>query len=152
MIDTLMMAYTAEMVSVEKVIACAQRYSAFFQATDLPYDIEDAVMYWINKVGAHTGPRCSRGRKASPHSDAAPLRTEGLCPRSVWCQEVRPGQVTPELPASWACEVPEKMARHWLSPDTVPAPAGPWPPASGLQPPAVRDTVLLFASCRLWSC
>lgn len=51
MIDTLMMAYTVEMVSIEKVIACAQQYSAFFQATDLPYDIEDAVMYWINKVG-----------------------------------------------------------------------------------------------------
>lgn len=50
MIDTLMMAYTVEMVSVEKVIVCAQQYSAFFQATDLPYDIEDAVMYWINKV------------------------------------------------------------------------------------------------------
>lgn len=52
MMDTLMMAYTAEMVSVEKVVACAQRYSAFFQASDLPYDIEDAVTYWINKVGA----------------------------------------------------------------------------------------------------
>ncbi|XP_049626541.1 calmodulin-regulated spectrin-associated protein 2 isoform X1 [Suncus etruscus] len=53
MIDTLMMAYTVEMVSVEKVIVCAQQYSAFFQATDLPYDIEDAVMYWINKVNEH---------------------------------------------------------------------------------------------------
>lgn len=54
MIDTLMMAYTVEMVSIEKVIACAQQYSAFFQATDLPYDIEDAVMYWINKVGIYS--------------------------------------------------------------------------------------------------
>ncbi|KAM5301402.1 calmodulin-regulated spectrin-associated protein 2 isoform 2-T2 [Glossophaga mutica] len=53
MVDTLMMAYTVEMVSVEKVVACAQRYSAFFQATDLPYDIEDAVAYWINKVNEH---------------------------------------------------------------------------------------------------
>ncbi|NXU59424.1 CAMP2 protein, partial [Turnix velox] len=50
MIDALMMAYTVEMVSVEKVIACTQQYSSFFQATDLPYDIEDAVMFWINKV------------------------------------------------------------------------------------------------------
>lgn len=50
MIDTLMMAYTVEMVSVEKVIACTQQYSTFFQATEVPYDIEDAVMYWINKV------------------------------------------------------------------------------------------------------
>lgn len=79
MIDTLMMAYTAEMVSVEKVIACAQRYSAFFQATDLPYDIEDAVMYWINKVGAHPGPRRSHGRKAGPHSDAAALLRRRVC-------------------------------------------------------------------------
>ncbi|KAK4820257.1 hypothetical protein QYF61_022615 [Mycteria americana] len=50
MIDTLMMAYTVEMISIEKVIACTQQYSSFFQATDLPYDIEDAVMYWINKA------------------------------------------------------------------------------------------------------
>ncbi|KAL7984859.1 hypothetical protein Chor_003429 [Crotalus horridus] len=53
MIDTLMMAYTVEMISVEKVIACVQQYSSFFQATDLPYDIEDAVMFWINKANEH---------------------------------------------------------------------------------------------------
>ncbi|XP_069823591.1 calmodulin-regulated spectrin-associated protein 2 [Dendropsophus ebraccatus] len=53
MIDTLMMAYTVEMVSIEKVIACVHKYSPFFQTADLPYDIEDAVMYWINKVNGH---------------------------------------------------------------------------------------------------
>ncbi|KAG8556100.1 hypothetical protein GDO81_017922 [Engystomops pustulosus] len=53
MIDTLMMAYTVEMVSIEKVIACVHKYSPFFQTADLPYDIEDAVMYWINKVNRH---------------------------------------------------------------------------------------------------
>ena len=66
MIDTLMMAYTVEMVSVEKVAACAQQYSAFFQATDLPYDIEDAVMYWINKVGAPLGSGGLRTMDATP--------------------------------------------------------------------------------------
>lgn len=54
MVDALMMAYAVEMVSVEKVVACAQQYSTFFQASDLPYDIEDAVMYWINKVGRYS--------------------------------------------------------------------------------------------------
>ncbi|OCT82967.1 calmodulin-regulated spectrin-associated protein 2 isoform X2 [Xenopus laevis] len=53
MIDTLMMAYTVEMVSIEKVIACVHKYSPFFQAADLPYDIEDAVIYWINKMNGH---------------------------------------------------------------------------------------------------
>ncbi|KFO72404.1 Calmodulin-regulated spectrin-associated protein 2 [Cuculus canorus] len=53
MIDTLMMAYTVEMVSVEKVVTCTQQYSSFFRAAYLPYDIEDAIMYWINKVNGH---------------------------------------------------------------------------------------------------
>ncbi|XP_077680650.1 calmodulin-regulated spectrin-associated protein 2 isoform X3 [Eretmochelys imbricata] len=67
MIDTLMMAYTVEMVSVEKVIACAQQYSAFFQATDLPYEIEDAVMYWINKVNEHLKDIMEQEQKLKEH-------------------------------------------------------------------------------------
>lgn len=68
MIDTLMMAYTVEMISVEKVIACVQQYSSFFQATDLPYDIEDAVMFWINKVGiSFNHHSVFKGRKETMH-------------------------------------------------------------------------------------
>ncbi|XP_048352662.1 calmodulin-regulated spectrin-associated protein 2 isoform X2 [Sphaerodactylus townsendi] len=67
MIDTLMMAYTVEMVSVEKVIACAQQYSSFFQATDLPYDIEDAVMFWINKVNEHLKDIMEQEQKLKEH-------------------------------------------------------------------------------------
>ncbi|KAL1775305.1 calmodulin-regulated spectrin-associated protein 2 isoform X2 [Sigmodon hispidus] len=70
MIDTLMMAYTVEMISIEKVIACAQQYSAFFQATDLPYDIEDAVMYWINKVNEHLKDIMEQEQKSKEHHTA----------------------------------------------------------------------------------
>ncbi|NXP49510.1 CAMP2 protein, partial [Heliornis fulica] len=70
MIDTLMMAYTVEMVSVEKVIACTQQYSTFFQATDLPYDIEDAVMYWINKVNEHLKDIMEQEQKLKEHHSA----------------------------------------------------------------------------------
>lgn len=67
MVDALMMAYAVEMVSVEKVVACAQQYSAFFQATDLPYDIEDAVMYWINKVNEHLKDILEQEQKLKEH-------------------------------------------------------------------------------------
>ncbi|KAM9542556.1 calmodulin-regulated spectrin-associated protein 2 isoform 2-T2 [Guaruba guarouba] len=70
MIDTLMMAYTVEMISVEKVIACTQQYSSFFQATDLPYDIEDAVMYWINKVNEHLKDIMEQEQKLKEHHGA----------------------------------------------------------------------------------
>ncbi|NWZ71177.1 CAMP2 protein, partial [Acrocephalus arundinaceus] len=70
MIDTLMMAYTVEMVSVEKVISCTQQYSTFFQATEVPYDIEDAVMYWINKVNEHLKDIMEQEQKLKEHHSA----------------------------------------------------------------------------------
>lgn len=51
MIDTLMMAYTVETVSVEKVMACICQYSYRDPEVETPYDTEDAVNTWINKVG-----------------------------------------------------------------------------------------------------
>ncbi|XP_058274757.1 calmodulin-regulated spectrin-associated protein 2 isoform X2 [Hemibagrus wyckioides] len=53
MIDTLMMAYTVEMISVERVLTCVQKYSPFFPEEDFPYDAEEAVTTWINKVNEY---------------------------------------------------------------------------------------------------
>ncbi|XP_006863749.1 PREDICTED: calmodulin-regulated spectrin-associated protein 1 [Chrysochloris asiatica] len=50
MIDALMMAYTVEMISIEKVVASVKRFSTFSASKDLPYDLEDAMVFWINKV------------------------------------------------------------------------------------------------------
>lgn len=58
LIDTLMMAYTVEMVSVERVMSCINRYSlaepshSAGHIQELPYDTEDAITTWINKVHA----------------------------------------------------------------------------------------------------
>ncbi|TRZ02840.1 hypothetical protein DNTS_026715 [Danionella cerebrum] len=54
MIDTLMMAYTVETVSVEKVMACMQQYSTDDDSDgDVPYDTEDAITSWMNKVNEY---------------------------------------------------------------------------------------------------
>ncbi|XP_042696589.2 calmodulin-regulated spectrin-associated protein 2 isoform X9 [Chrysemys picta bellii] len=103
MIDTLMMAYTVEMVSVEKVIACAQQYSAFFQATDLPYDIEDAVMYWINKVNEHLKDIMEQEQKLKEHQS---VETPGgqksnylvfMAELFWWFEVVKPSFVQPRV-------------------------------------------------------
>ncbi|XP_056912225.1 calmodulin-regulated spectrin-associated protein 2 isoform X3 [Takifugu flavidus] len=58
-IDTLMMAYTVEMVSVERVMTSIGRYTSAEQShgeghlQELPYDTEDAIVTWINKVNEH---------------------------------------------------------------------------------------------------
>lgn len=58
MIDALMMAYTVEMISIEKVVASVKRFSTFSASKELPYDLEDAMVFWINKVKFTLGEAC----------------------------------------------------------------------------------------------
>lgn len=58
MIDALMMAYTVEMISIEKVVASVKRFSTFSASKELPYDLEDAMVFWINKVKFTLGQAC----------------------------------------------------------------------------------------------
>lgn len=50
MIDTLMMAYTVEMVNMDKVMTCIHQFSCGNAEEKTPYDTEDAITTWINKV------------------------------------------------------------------------------------------------------
>lgn len=56
MVDALMMAYTVEMISIEKVVASVKRFSTFSASKELPYDLEDAMVFWVNKVSALVWP------------------------------------------------------------------------------------------------
>ncbi|XP_058613634.1 calmodulin-regulated spectrin-associated protein 1a isoform X2 [Onychostoma macrolepis] len=50
LIDALMMAYTVEMMAIERVVASVKRFSTFCASKELPFDMEDAMLFWINKV------------------------------------------------------------------------------------------------------
>ncbi|XP_029920852.1 calmodulin-regulated spectrin-associated protein 1a isoform X3 [Myripristis murdjan] len=50
LIDALMMAYTVEMISIERVVTSVKRFSNFSASKELPFDLEDAMVFWINKV------------------------------------------------------------------------------------------------------
>nr|XP_046230552.1 calmodulin-regulated spectrin-associated protein 1a isoform X3 [Scatophagus argus] len=50
LIDALMMAYVVEMISIEKVVSSVKRFSNFSASKELPFDLEDAMVFWINKV------------------------------------------------------------------------------------------------------
>lgn len=100
LIDTLMMAYTVEMVSVERVMSCIGRYTSAEQShgeghlQELPYDTEDAIVTWINKVRT-AALLCTRWTtrvmptnilKASTNREHTPLcfsleRWRGVCRR-----------------------------------------------------------------------
>lgn len=48
--DALMMAYTAEMISIEKAVSSVTRFANISASKELPYDLEDSMIFWINKV------------------------------------------------------------------------------------------------------
>uniref|UniRef100_A0A3B3BT71 Calmodulin regulated spectrin associated protein 1 n=1 Tax=Oryzias melastigma TaxID=30732 RepID=A0A3B3BT71_ORYME len=50
LIDALMTAYTVEMFSIEKAVASVRRFTNFSASKELPYSLEDAMVFWINKV------------------------------------------------------------------------------------------------------
>ncbi|XP_062378009.1 calmodulin-regulated spectrin-associated protein 2 isoform X2 [Sardina pilchardus] len=92
MIDALMMAYTVEMVSVERVLSCVQRYCPLFPDDDIPDDAEDAVMTWLNKVNEHLRDileQDQRTRDAPPGENTGAqksrLRREDIKPRPAHC-------------------------------------------------------------------
>lgn len=77
MIDHLMMAYTVEMISIEKVVDSVKRFSTFSSSQELPFDLEDAMIFWINKVqtpfvvGGSTSKRRRRRRRGNGATSSA---------------------------------------------------------------------------------
>lgn len=66
-----MMAYIVEMISIEKVVSSVKRFSNFSASKDLPFDLEDAMVFWINKVKTRRG---CQGLAFGPSSTCAEPR------------------------------------------------------------------------------
>lgn len=83
MVDALMMAYTVEMISIEKVVASVERFSTFSASKELPYDLEDAMVFWVNKVRpGRLRARGGRGAGAGRGAEAGRARGAGRGPGS----------------------------------------------------------------------
>ncbi|XP_067294187.1 calmodulin-regulated spectrin-associated protein 1-B isoform X1 [Pseudorasbora parva] len=67
MIDALMMSYTVEMISIEKVVTCVKRFSTFSASKELPFDLEDAMVFWINKVNLKMREFTEKEHKSKQH-------------------------------------------------------------------------------------
>uniref|UniRef100_A0A3Q2YK51 Calmodulin regulated spectrin associated protein 1 n=1 Tax=Hippocampus comes TaxID=109280 RepID=A0A3Q2YK51_HIPCM len=67
LIDSLMMAYTMEMISVEKVVSSVKRFSNFIPSKEHPLDLEDAMVLWINKVNTKMNAISEKEMKMKQH-------------------------------------------------------------------------------------
>ncbi|XP_015236965.1 PREDICTED: calmodulin-regulated spectrin-associated protein 1-B-like isoform X3 [Cyprinodon variegatus] len=72
LIDALMMAYTAGMISTEKVVSSVKRFSNITASKELPYDLEDAMILWINKVNMKMKELTEKESKMKQHLMESP--------------------------------------------------------------------------------
>uniref|UniRef100_A0A9J7XNQ7 Calmodulin regulated spectrin-associated protein family, member 2a n=1 Tax=Cyprinus carpio carpio TaxID=630221 RepID=A0A9J7XNQ7_CYPCA len=93
MIDTLMMAYTVETVSVEKVMACMQQYSTDYPDGDMPYDTEDAVTSWMNKVNEYLKEIIMQEQRRMEAQNAEPVENPKVSTRYYRKEQVLPKMV-----------------------------------------------------------
>ncbi|KAM9848528.1 calmodulin-regulated spectrin-associated protein 2a [Aulostomus maculatus] len=98
MIDTLMMAYTVEMVSAEKVMASIRQYSSCDLEVETPYDTEDAVTTWINKVNDYLKDIVAQDKRKKESQSAEPAGS----PRSPtkWYMKLVPARYRKEQSTS----------------------------------------------------
>ncbi|XP_053490067.1 calmodulin-regulated spectrin-associated protein 2a isoform X2 [Ictalurus furcatus] len=102
LIDTLMMAYTVEMVSMDKVVACMQQYSTDCADGDTPYDTEDGVISWMNKVNEYLKEIIIQEQSRREAQRAEPLEI-------------------PKSPTKWYMKlVPARYRKEQTLPKTVP--------------------------------
>uniref|UniRef100_A0A3Q1F252 Calmodulin regulated spectrin-associated protein family, member 2a n=1 Tax=Acanthochromis polyacanthus TaxID=80966 RepID=A0A3Q1F252_9TELE len=94
MIDTLMMAYTVETVNVEKVMACIRQYSSSNPEVETPYDTEDAVTTWINKVNEYLKDVVAQEQRKKESQTAEPAGS----PRARYRKEQALTQPAPWIP------------------------------------------------------
>ncbi|ELU11545.1 hypothetical protein CAPTEDRAFT_228385 [Capitella teleta] len=50
LIDGLMTAHVANVVTVERVVQAVKKFATFNASSELPYDTEDSLLFWLNKV------------------------------------------------------------------------------------------------------
>uniref|UniRef100_A0A8D3DVN0 Calmodulin regulated spectrin-associated protein family, member 2a n=1 Tax=Scophthalmus maximus TaxID=52904 RepID=A0A8D3DVN0_SCOMX len=96
MIDTLMMAYTVETVNVDKVMACVCQYSSCKPELETPYDTEDAVTTWINKVNEYLKDTVAQEQRKKETQSADPAES----PRARYRKEqasTQPGHWIPPV-------------------------------------------------------
>ena len=72
LIDALMLAFSREIITIERVTQCVRRFASFNASSELPADLEDAILFWINKVCVTVQQSLNKKQTGSEISETIP--------------------------------------------------------------------------------
>ncbi|KAK5852415.1 hypothetical protein PBY51_023884 [Eleginops maclovinus] len=94
LIDALMLAYTLEMISVEKVVSSVRRFSNFSASKEQPFDLEDAMVFWINKVNIKMREILEKELKMKQHLMESPSHQKPDILHALACSLYEPMEIS----------------------------------------------------------
>nr|XP_054600453.1 calmodulin-regulated spectrin-associated protein 1a isoform X4 [Nothobranchius furzeri] len=95
LIDALMVAYAAEMISIEMVVSSVKRFSNISASKELPYTLEEAMVFWINKVNMKMRELTEKESKMKQHLLESPSHHKKLSERTSYRHNTGPGRGNP---------------------------------------------------------
>ena len=67
-----MLAFSQEILTVERVTQSVRRFASFNASSELPSDLEDAILFWINKICVTVQLSLDRKQTGSEVSETIP--------------------------------------------------------------------------------
>ncbi|XP_037105867.1 calmodulin-regulated spectrin-associated protein 2a isoform X1 [Syngnathus acus] len=107
MIDSLMMAYSVDTLSVEKVMASIRQYSSNYEEEEIPYDTEDVVTTWINKINEYLKDTVAQEEKKKKETQNAETAETPRSP-TKWYMKL--------VPARYRKEQSSSQVMPWIPP------------------------------------
>ncbi|XP_077439864.1 calmodulin-regulated spectrin-associated protein 2a isoform X3 [Vanacampus margaritifer] len=99
MMDSLMMAYSVDILTVEKVMAGVRRYSSCYSEEETPYDTEDALTTWINKINEYLKDTVDQEEKKKKEAQSAETAESPRSP-TKWYMKLVPARYRKEQSSS----------------------------------------------------
>ncbi|XP_061681584.1 calmodulin-regulated spectrin-associated protein 2a isoform X3 [Syngnathoides biaculeatus] len=95
LIDSLMMVYSMDTLTVEKVIGSIRQYSSCCSEEEMPYDTEDAVTIWINKINEYLKDTLAQEEKKKKETQSAETAESPRSP-TKWYMKLVPARYRKE--------------------------------------------------------
>ncbi|XP_033640277.1 calmodulin-regulated spectrin-associated protein 1-like isoform X1 [Asterias rubens] len=89
--DAIMTAFTGEVVNIEKIVQAVRRITTFNASSELPFDLENALIFWVNKVCTAEIYRMERERRSQQEQQSQAqvqkvrMRRQQLQPKEPPC-------------------------------------------------------------------
>eukprot|EP00795_Rhopilema_esculentum_P008199 gene8199-14133_t len=74
LVDAIMSAYINHSVNIQHIVKAVSAFASFSAAKELPFDLEDALLLWLNKINSTNERWIHKSKSVEPNANESPRR------------------------------------------------------------------------------